>query len=650
MWFSLLSLALLCTTSLARPSTNCGGKAADVVFVLDSSSSIWEPDFEKQMTFVKDVIGQFDIGMGDSETRVGVVTFGHTYWLQFHLKAFIDRDAMMSAVKEISYKPGYATNTGEAIHYAANTMFTAENGARQNMTRLMIVITDGQSQEEDKTITAAKIAREMDIQIFAIGVGYGADRLELNAIASKPSTNYVFMVDSFDALDRIQQKFASRACEETITTTTPTTTTEATTTKATTTEATTTESTTTEATTTEATTTEATTTPSRIMDDIDPNTKLCGGKPADIYFLLDSSSSIWEQDYKKQLIFVNDIIDVFNISETQTRVGVGIFSDVTEIVVPLDSKLSKGEIQNRVTKSRYIHGGTDTSTAIKYIREEGFAVARQEVAHVLIIVTDGLSRQPEATAAEARALRSKGVYIFAIGVGESIDQKELQNMASTPSNAFVFNVKNYDSLASIKNLLAVQTCSIPNELMSQDENGCRKGTVADVMFVYDPTSLGADKTQHVTDFVAKVSQKMDVVSDNVRVGRMTENCPTNTDVSLSGPESVTSLKSLQLSGFGNLLLKVARRGFSESNGGRPEARSVAVLFLDTDSKDLRSAFHASKHLSDTNMFVVYNENVVDMETALKFVSTPDRLMSYSSYAHLSKLQDNFLKMFCSVLN
>lgn len=180
--------------------------------------------------------------------------------------------------------------------------------------------------------------------------------------------------------------------------------------------------------------------------------------------------------------------------------------------------------------------------------------------------------------------------------------------------------------------------------------GCRKGTVADVMFVYDPTSLGADKTQHVTDFVAKVSQKMDVVSDNVRVGRMTENCPTNTDVSLSGPESVTSLKSLQLSGFGNLLLKVARRGFSESNGGRPEARSVAVLFLDTDSKDLRSAFHASKHLSDTNMFVVYNENVVDMETALKFVSTPDRLMSYSSYAHLSKLQDNFLKMFCSVLN
>lgn len=169
------------------------------------------------------------------------------------------------------------------------------------------------------------------------------------------------------------------------------------------------------------------------------------------------------------------------------------------------------------------------------------------------------------------------------------------------------------------------------------------------MFVYDPTSLGVDKTQYITHFVDKVSQKMDVESGNIRVGRLTGNCPIHTDVPLSGTESVKALKALQLSGFGNLLFKLSRDGFSHQNGGRTEAKKIAVLFLDSDSEDLSSAYHASKHLSDTSVFVIYNENTVAMETALQFSLTANRMMSYSSYAQLSELQDPFLKKFCSTL-
>lgn len=168
------------------------------------------------------------------------------------------------------------------------------------------------------------------------------------------------------------------------------------------------------------------------------------------------------EDYKKQLAFVNDIIDIFNVSPSQTRIGVAIFSDQPEIVVPLNSGLSKDQIKKRVTGSRYIHGVTHTSTALEYVREHGFAVARQNVGHVLIVVTDGYSRKPHVTAAEALTIRNQGVHIFAIGVGKQIDHRELENMANTPSDDFIFHVENYDSLASIKTLLAVQTCRANN--------------------------------------------------------------------------------------------------------------------------------------------------------------------------------------------
>jgi len=56
--------------------------------VLDSSNSIWLPDFKRELTFVKEVISSFDVGMGDNQTRVGLMTFGHEVWPQFYLDTY----------------------------------------------------------------------------------------------------------------------------------------------------------------------------------------------------------------------------------------------------------------------------------------------------------------------------------------------------------------------------------------------------------------------------------------------------------------------------------------------------------------------------------------------------------------------------------
>ena len=56
--------------------------------------------------------------------------------------------------------------------------------AREGVRRVVIVMTDGNSQETEKTKQAAAKAREDNLEVFAIGVGHSVSPEELHNIAS----------------------------------------------------------------------------------------------------------------------------------------------------------------------------------------------------------------------------------------------------------------------------------------------------------------------------------------------------------------------------------------------------------------------------------------------------------------------------------
>ena len=203
----------LAASTYAFPADDCANKPADVVFILDSSNSIWLNDFYKQTSFVRDVIENFDIGPGQSQTRVGVLTFGHAVWKQFDLNSKFNKDDLMKSVENIKHGRGRMTNTGEAINYALDNMFTPSAGSRKGVTRVVIVITDGRSQKTYATKLAARRLHEAKINTFAIGVGRNIDLLELQDIASNPDSDYRFMVTDFNALTTITTRLARKACE-----------------------------------------------------------------------------------------------------------------------------------------------------------------------------------------------------------------------------------------------------------------------------------------------------------------------------------------------------------------------------------------------------------------------------------------------------
>ncbi|OWF52291.1 Collagen alpha-1(XII) chain [Mizuhopecten yessoensis] len=305
----------------------------------------------------------------------------------------------------------------------------------------------------------------------------------------------------------------------------------------------------------------------------------CGGKPADVYFLLDSSSSIRKSDNQKQIEFVKDVVAMFDIGENKTRIGISTFSHRYKQEFSFQSHYNKNDLLDAINKISYLRGGTDTASALRNIRLQVFTpgVARQYVAHVLVVITDGYSRSPKSTEVEAALLHQMGVHVFAIGVTEDVDVKELKHIASDPGNdvqSFIFTVSNFDALETIKDVLAIRACNVVDL-----ESVCTKDNDTDAIFLLDVASLGSKVSLGIIERINSVTLNVQLKT-NLQFGFFVSQCSNIQDKELSSGSTVTKQTS-RYSGFVGLVKKARRTGFSVGHGGRPKARQILFAFLDT---------------------------------------------------------------------
>lgn len=190
---------------------SCGG--VDLVFLVDTSRSIWELDFQRQLNFIDKVVSKFDIGPGPKQTRVGVILYAHTYWVWFYLRQYTELKSLRAAIKRIPHKAGARTRTEKGLKFLRTHMFKPWYGGRRNTTHVAILISDGQSQDMKKTREEAQKVRDAGIKIFTIGVGKRANMNELREIATDPDEHFVFQVGNFKALDSINYKLPTSTCK-----------------------------------------------------------------------------------------------------------------------------------------------------------------------------------------------------------------------------------------------------------------------------------------------------------------------------------------------------------------------------------------------------------------------------------------------------
>lgn len=68
-----------------------------------------------------------------------------------------------------------------------------------------------------------------------------------------------------------------------------------------------------------------------------------------------------------------------------------------------------------IDQIRYMGGGTNTADGIRYVHEQVFSTsggARSNVPRIMVVITDGQSSNPSATAAEADSARQDNIGRF----------------------------------------------------------------------------------------------------------------------------------------------------------------------------------------------------------------------------------------------
>ncbi|XP_038010371.1 collagen alpha-1(VII) chain-like [Motacilla alba alba] len=203
-WTSTVSAPL---TTLPGPI--CGKLKADVGFLVDESSSIGQSNFNKVKDFLFRIVSYFP-KIGPEGTQVAVAQYSEEPRAAFHFNQHRDRNGALGAIKGLSYTGGN-TKTGHAISYVLKELFQPSRGMRPGFPHLLVLVTDGQSQ--DDVVSPARAAHALGLRVIAVGVS-GADPLELHRILLQQNPQNVFYVSTFDDFPQILQELIEAICSD----------------------------------------------------------------------------------------------------------------------------------------------------------------------------------------------------------------------------------------------------------------------------------------------------------------------------------------------------------------------------------------------------------------------------------------------------
>ena len=188
--------------------SECNYTTMDVGFLLDSSGSINMADgnnYQRIKDFIKGFIKS--VVIGPNNTRVAIATYSGSsnFKLRFNFTAYSTTDSLTRATQDIPYDTG-STLTGEALTRIRTGLFSV---ARERLPKILIVLTDGQSQ--DSVTVPSSLLRGAGVHIISVGVG-DAVYSELADMASDPDSGNIYKV-TFASLANLVGSLLESVCK-----------------------------------------------------------------------------------------------------------------------------------------------------------------------------------------------------------------------------------------------------------------------------------------------------------------------------------------------------------------------------------------------------------------------------------------------------
>ena len=167
---------------------------ADVVFLVDSSSSVTSIGFNLEKKFVKAMARSLNVS--PDKSRASVIVYGSSHDVVMSLERFTSLDTFKSFVDNATYIDG-PRRMDLALEAAAAVM----NRARENSPKVVILLTAGEqspTNKQDPLSNVVKPLRDLRVQTFVVSIGSDPDKQELFSVVEDPRD--IFEVPSFEAL------------------------------------------------------------------------------------------------------------------------------------------------------------------------------------------------------------------------------------------------------------------------------------------------------------------------------------------------------------------------------------------------------------------------------------------------------------------
>uniref|UniRef100_A0A3P9NZX5 Collagen type VII alpha 1 chain n=1 Tax=Poecilia reticulata TaxID=8081 RepID=A0A3P9NZX5_POERE len=181
-------------------------QAADIVFLIDGSSSIGRANFLQVKGFMAGIVKPFASFVSESGIRFGAVQYSDTS-VEFAFNTHLTGTDVVNAVQNMNYKGGN-TLTGAGLKYVSDNFFNPASVRDVPKFQVTILITDGKSQ--DQVQEPAQKLRSQGVIVFA--VIKSADRNELAQVSSKPSSDFTSFVGDFKLLNTLLPLVSPGVC------------------------------------------------------------------------------------------------------------------------------------------------------------------------------------------------------------------------------------------------------------------------------------------------------------------------------------------------------------------------------------------------------------------------------------------------------
>ncbi|XP_062424460.1 collagen alpha-6(VI) chain-like [Rhea pennata] len=561
----------------------CKEMEADIMFLVDSSASIGDTNFLKMKTFMRGLVDRTDVGA--DKVQIGVVQFSHEPKEEFQLNTYSSKKELFRAIDRISPLQS-TTLTGQALKFMPK-YFQASTGSRPRVKKILILITDGEAQDDVKAPATA--LREKGIIIYSVGV-FNANKTQLEEISGKHEM--VFYVENFDILKRIKDALIFHICSI----------------------------------------------PSEARKRVER---------LDIVFVIDSSGSINFSQYQTMKDFMVALVNKSDVGPDGVQFGALKYSDQPEILFHLSKYTTKLEITEAIQSDNIRGGGTYTAKALTH-SEMLFAEAHgsrksRGVPQVLIVITDGVSHDETVLGDVALRLRNKGIVIYAVGV-EGARQKELLEMAGSEDKCFYVNT--FEGLRNLTANVTRDICDLsPPHCPKQADvifliDGSRKIDKEDFRKMKDFVKNVADPVVTAQNTKIGVAQYSNDYEEEFSLGTFSNRSDLEFKI-----KSIKQIKGHR-SDLENALQKV-KLYFQPERGSRIYENIQQILLVITTGRKIGRATRAAESLRQRGVDIyAIGVGNIDHSQLTQITGTSSRKFAVDDFSKLKTIEKRLVDVIC----